>query len=109
MRGILGTGPGRVGLFALGIVAVLAVVTLVLAGRGMLTGANAQPAERAIQPTGAKEATPEPVAETAAKTADETEPENKADQIERAVKEPEPVPDKASDESGESDSAATSA
>jgi len=97
MRGILGTGPGRVGLFALGIVAVLAVVTLVLAGRGMLTGADAQPAERAIQPTGAEEATPEPVAETAAETADQTEPKSKADQVARAVKEPNPVPDKVSD------------
>ena len=97
MRGIFGTGPGRVGLFALGIVAVLAVVTLVLAGRGMLTGADAQPAERAIQPTGAEEATPEPVAETAAETADETEPKSKADQVARAVKEPNPVPDKVSD------------
>jgi sortase A len=97
MRGLLGTGPGRVGLFALGIVAVLAVVTLVLAGRGMLTGADAQPAERAIQPTGAEEATPEPVAETAAETADRTEPKSKADQVARAVKEPNPVPDKVSD------------
>jgi sortase A len=97
MRGIFGTGPGRVGLFALGIVAVLAVVTLALAGRGMLTGADAQPAERAIQPTGAEEATPEPVAETAAETADQTEPKSKADQVARAVKEPNPVPDKVSD------------
>ena len=97
MRGLLGTGPGRVGLFALGIVAVLAVVTLVLAGRGMLTGADAQPAERAIQPTGAEEATPEPVAVTAAETADRTEPKSKADQVARAVKEPNPVPDKVSD------------
>jgi sortase A len=97
MRGLFGTGPGRVGLFALGIVAVLAVVTLVLAGRGMLTGADAQPAERAIQPTGAEEATPEPVAETAAETADRTEPKSKADQVARAVKEPNPVPDKVSD------------
>src|ERR687894_1784389 len=96
MRGLFGTGPGRVGLFALGIVAVLAVVTLALAGRGMLTGADAQPAERAIQPTGAEEATPEPVAETAAETADKTEPESKADQVARAVKEPNPVPDKVS-------------
>jgi sortase A len=97
MRGLFGTGPGRVGLFALGIVAVLAVVTLALAGRGMLTGADAQPAERAIQPTGAEEATPEPVAETAAETADRTEPRSKADQVARAVKEPNPVPDEVSD------------
>jgi sortase A len=97
MRGIFGTGPGRVGLFALGIVAVVAVVTLALAGRGMLTGADAQPAERAIQPTGAEEATPEPVAQTAAETADQTEPKSKADQVARAVKEPNPVPDKVSD------------
>src|SRR5918993_5948388 len=106
MRGLFGTGPGRVSLVALGIVAVLAVVALALAGRGMFTGADAQPAERAIQPTGADEATPEPVAETAAETADKTEPESKADQVARAVKEPNPVPDKVSDEASASASPA---
>ena len=109
MRGLFGTGLGRVGLFALGVVAVLAVVALALAGsRGMLSGADAQPAERAIQPTGAEEATPEPVAQTAAETADQTEPESKADQVARAVKEPNPVPDKASDPSSASASAPAS-
>jgi sortase A len=107
MRGLLGTGLGRVSLFTLGVVALLAIGALTLAGRGMLTGADAQSAERAIQPTGAKEATPEPVAQTAAKTADKTEPKSKADQVERAVKEPDPVPDKASDSA--SGSAAASA
>ena len=97
MSGLFGSGPGRIGLVALGTVAVLAVVVLALAGRGMFTGADAQPAERAIQPTGAEEATPEPVAETAAETADQTEPKSKADQVARAVKEPNPVPDKVSD------------
>jgi sortase A len=106
MRGLFGTGPGRVGLFALGIVAVLAVGVLALAGRGMLTGADAQPAERAIQPAGTEEATPEPVAETAAETADQTEPKSKADQVARAVKEPNPVPDKVSDEASASASPA---
>ena len=106
MRGLFGTGPGRVGLFALGMVAVLAVVALALAGRGMLTGADAQPAERAIQPKGAEEATPEPVAGTAAETADRTEPKSKADQVARAVKEPNPVPDKVSDEASASASPA---
>jgi len=109
MRGLFATGLGRVGLFTLGIFALLAIIALALAGRGMLSGAEAQPAKRAIQPTGAKEATPEPVAKTAAKTADKTEPENKADQIERAVKEPSPVPDKASDASSGSASASASA
>jgi sortase A len=106
MRGLFGTGPGRVGLFALGMVAVLAVVALALAGRGMLTGADAQPAERAIQPKGAEEATPEPVAGTAAETADRTEPKSKADQVARAVKEPNPVPDKVSAEASASASPA---
>ena len=96
MRGMFGTGFGRVGLYVLGVAALLAIGALALAGRGMLLGADAQPAERAIQPTGVEEATPEPVAETAAKTADNTEPESKADQVARAVKEPAPVPDEAS-------------
>ena len=92
MRVLFGTGLGRVGLFTLGVIALLAIGALALAGSGMLTGADAQPAKRAIQPTGAKEATPEPVAETA----DKTEPENKADKTQRAVKEPAPVGDEAS-------------
>src|SRR5215218_1823291 len=95
MRGLFRGGFGRVGLYALGLLVLLAIGGFAVAGRGTLSGANAQPAERAIQPTGAKEATPEPVAEIAAETADKTEPENKADQIERAVKEPDPVPDAA--------------
>lgn len=78
MRVLFGTGLGRVGLFTLGVIALLAIGALALAGSGMLTGADAQPAKRAIQPTGAKEATPEPVAETADKT-------------QRVVKEPAPV------------------
>jgi sortase A len=78
MRGLSGTGLGRVGLFTFGVIALLAIGVLALVGRGMLTGADAQPAKRAIQPTGTEEATPEPVAETA----------DKANQLERAVKEP---------------------
>jgi LPXTG-site transpeptidase (sortase) family protein len=93
MRGMFGTGFGRVGLYALGVAALLAIGAFALAGRGMLSGADTQPAERAIQPTGVEEATPEPVAETAAST----KPESKADQVARAVKEPDPVPDEASD------------
>ena len=91
MREMSGTGIGRVGLYALGVAALFAIGALALAGRGMLSGADAQPAERAIQPSGAEEATPEPVAETAANT----EAESKAGQVARAVKDP--VPDKASD------------
>jgi sortase A len=92
MRGLSGTGFGKVGLFTFGIIALLAIGALALAGRGMLTGADAQPAKRAIQPAGTQEAAPEPVGETA----DKTEPESKADQIERAVKEPSPVGNEAS-------------
>ena len=108
MRDMFGSGFGRIGLYALGIVALLAIGALALAGSGMLSGADAQPAERAIQPKGAEEPTPEPIAETAAETADATEPEGKADQVARAVKEPDPVPDKAS-ESSASGSASASA
>jgi sortase A len=96
MRGLSGTGLGRVGLITFGVIVLLAIGALALAGRVMLTGADAQPAKRAIQPTGTKESTPEPVAETAAETADKTEPESKANQIERAVEEPAPVRDEAS-------------
>jgi sortase A len=83
MRGLFGTGLGRVGLFTFGVIALLAIGALALAGRGMLTGTDAQPAKRAIQPTGTEEATPEPVAETADKT-------------KRAVNEPATVGDQAS-------------
>jgi sortase A len=92
MRGFSGIGPGRLGLYALGVVALLTVGVLALAaGTRGFSGADADPTERANQPVGAGKSTPEPVAESAAKTADETEPEKKADQIQRAVKEPEPV------------------
>ena len=97
MRGLSGTGLGRGGLFTFGVITLLAIGTFALAGREMLKGVDAQPAKRAIQPTGAQEATPKAVAQTAAKTAAKTEPKSKADQVERAVKEPDPVPDKASD------------
>ena len=80
MRGF--TSLGRVGLFTFGVIALLAIGALALAGRGMLTGADAQPAKRAIQPTGTEEATPEPVAE--------------ADLKARSVEEPSPVGDEAS-------------
>jgi sortase A len=80
MRGF--TGLRRVGLFTFGVIALLAIGALALAGRGMLTGADAQPAKRAIQPTGTEEATPEPVA--------------KADLKARFVEEPSPVGDEAS-------------
>jgi sortase A len=81
MRGL--SGFGRVGLFAFGVIALVAIGALALAGRGMLTGADAQPAKRAIQPTGMDEATPEPVAE-------------RADKTERTVKEGAAVGDEAS-------------
>jgi len=109
MRAWFGTGLGRVGLFTLGVVVLLAIGALAVAGRGMISGADAQPAERAIQPTGTKEATPEPVSETAAETADETEPESKADQVERAVKEPNPVPKTVSESASASASGSASA
>jgi sortase A len=83
MGGLHGTGLGKVGLLTFGLIALLAIGALALAGRGMLTEADAQPAKRAIQPTGTAEATPEPVAETAERT-------------ERAAKEPAPVGDDSS-------------
>jgi len=109
MRGLSGTGLGRGGLFTFGVITLLAIGTFALAGREMLKRVDTQPAKRAIQPTGAQEATPEAVAQTAAKTADKTEPKSKADQVERAVLEPDPVPDKASDSASASGSAPASA
>ena len=95
MRRWLGTGRGRLGLVAVGVVVLLAAgVLAMVAGRGMLTGAGADPSERAMQPVGAEKPSPEPVAKKAAETADDTEPKNKADQIERAAKEPEPKKEK---------------
>jgi len=82
MRGLSGTGLGRVGLITFGVIVLLAIGALALAGRGMLTGADAQPAKRAIQPTGTEEATPEPVAE--------------ADLKAQSVEKPSPVGDEAS-------------
>jgi sortase A len=102
-----GAGRGRLGLYALGLVAVVAVGVLgVVVGSGMLTGAEADPAKRAIQPVGAEKDTPEPVAEEAASKADE--PEKKADQIERAVKEPEPKKEKAESASASASASASS-
>src|SRR5215210_5143906 len=111
MRGWFGAGRGRLGLYALGVVALLTIGVLgMAAATGMLSGADADPAERAIKPVGPEKATPEPVAEDAAKTADKSEPEDKADQIERAVKEPEPVKEKpSSDASSDPASASASA
>src|SRR5215213_5521918 len=86
MRGLSGTGLGRGGLFTFGVITLLAIGTFALAGSEMLKRVDARPAKRAIQPTGAQEASPEAVAQTAAKT----EPKSKADQVERAVKEPDP-------------------
>lgn len=98
-----GAGRGRFGLYALGVVAVVAVGLLaVVAGTGMLSGADADPAKRAIQPVGAEEDTPEPVAEKVVEKADDSEPKEKTDQIERAVKEPEPKKEKAESDSGSS-------
>jgi LPXTG-site transpeptidase (sortase) family protein len=101
MRGLSRTGLGRVGLFIFGVITLLAIGTFALAGSEMLKRVDAQPAKKAIQPTGAQEASPEAVAQT--------EPKSKADQVERAVKEPDPVPDKASDSASASGSEPASA
>ena len=102
MREWFGTGRGRLGLYALGVVALLAVGVLAMAaGTGMLSGAGADPSERAIQPVGAEKSTPEPVAE---KTADEAESEAKAVQREKK-----PEQEEDSDQASESASASSSA
>ena len=104
-----GAGRGRLGLYVLGVIAVIAIGALaVVAGTGMLSGVgvDADPAKRAIQPVGAEKDTPEPVAEEAATKADDTEPKDKADQIERAVKEPEPKKEKAASSSASNSPAA---
>ena len=76
MREWFGAGRVRLGLYTLGVVALLAVCVLALAaGTGMLSGAGADPAERAIEPTGADESTPEPVAEKV----EQKEPDKKED------------------------------
>ena len=66
VRGLFGIGLGRVGLLTTGAIALVVIGTLI--GRGMLTGADAQPAKRVIQPIGMQESAPEPVAETESKS-----------------------------------------
>ena len=107
MRGWSSAGRGRLGLYALAVLAVGVVAVLaVVIGTGILSGAEADPAERAIQPAGAQETAPEPVDEDAARTADDTEPKDKADQVERAIKEPEPEKESASSSASASSSPA---
>ena len=97
-----GAGRVRLGLYTLGVVALLAVGVLALAaGTGKLSGAGADPSERAIEPTGADKSTPEPVAER--ETADETEPQDKADR-----RQPEPKKEKPDAESASSSASASS-
>ena len=91
-----GSGRGRLGLYALGVVALIAVgVLAVVVGTGMPSGADTDPAKRAIQPVGAEKNTPEPVAKDAAKTAEGAKSKHKTDRVERAAKKPEPNKEKA--------------
>ena len=83
MRGWLGTGRRRLGLYTLGVVALLAVGVLAMAGTGVLSGAGADPAERAIQPVGSEKSTPEPVAKTADEKPGEARTKDEADQKEQ--------------------------
>jgi hypothetical protein len=55
MRGLSRTGLGRVGLFIFGVITLLAIGTFALAGSEMLKRVDAQPAKKAIQPTGARQ------------------------------------------------------
>jgi sortase A len=68
VRGWFGAGRGRLGLYTLGLVVLLVAGVLAMAaGKGMLSGAGADPSERAIRPVGSEKSTPEPVSEKAAK------------------------------------------
>jgi sortase A len=112
LREWFGTGRGRLGLLTIGVVALIAIgVISMAAGTGMLSGAGADPSERAIQPIGAEKSTPEPVAEKAPETADKTDKTKSGDKAkhkEQDEKKSDPTPDKDSDSASASESSASS-
>ena len=61
-----GTGLRRFGLYSLAVVALLAVCALALAGTGVISVADDEPTERAIEPVSTKPSMPKPVKEVAA-------------------------------------------
>jgi sortase A len=114
-----GTGLRRLGLYSLGVIALLAVGALALAGTGVISVAGGEPIERAIEPAETKPSTPKLVKEVAAaestepeKTVEQTqqeEPEKTVGQVEKAASEPDPIPDSASSSASASASAWSSA
>ena len=116
MAGRSGSGWGRSGVLLLGIVALVIVGTSVFVGTQLLSGPGGDQAQRAVEPSGAKQDPPKAVEETTTKA---EEPEKKAEnakkneakkdsaeeqkketsdqkQVEIAAAEPEPDPEDAS-------------
>jgi sortase A len=109
VRGWFGAGWGRLGLYTLGVAVLLvAGVFAMAAGKGMLSGAGADPSERAIKPVGSEKSTPEPVSEKTTGTNEKPGEAEKKVQVQQQSEQKE-GPDQASASGSASASASSSA
>ena len=84
MAGRSGSGWGRAGMLLLGVVALVIVGTSVLVGTQLLSSTGGDQAQRAVEPSGAKQDPPKAVEETT--EAKEPEKADSADKKDEAKK-----------------------